>query len=198
MTSITGLSSSLLQYEIANNRMEAEVPVVTVIQPEIRAESVSVQYNLMKDPPDLVDETVDTEEDATEDTTTNTNIINITDEEYNELLKIIMAEAGGEDLEGKILVGNVIMNRVNSDEFPDDIISIIYQKVNGVYQFSPVADGRINTVEPSEDCYKAVDMILEGYDISEGALYFEACSGDTWHSRNLQLLFKHGGHRFYK
>lgn len=122
----------------------------------------------------------------------------ISNEEYKELAQIIMAEAGGEDLEGKILVGNVIMNRVNSDEFPDDIISVVRQVVNGTYQFSPVLDGRINTVIPTEECYQAIDMILDDYDISQGALYFEACKGETWHSRNLEFLFQHGGHKFYR
>ena len=125
-------------------------------------------------------------------------LYNISDSEYKELAQIIMAEAGGEDLDGKILVGNVIMNRVNSDRFPNDIISVVRQVVNGTYQFSPVLDSRINTVVPTEECYKAIDMILDGYDISHNALYFEACKGETWHSRNLEFLFQHGGHKFYR
>lgn len=127
-------------------------------------------------------------------------VIEINSDERAELAKIIMAEAGGEDIDGKILVGNVILNRVESDEFPDDIISVIRQKnnVSGVYQFSPVASGIINEMIPSDECYEAIDMILGGYDISNGALYFESYRGESWHSENLTFLFRHGGHKFYK
>lgn len=116
------------------------------------------------------------------------------------LMKIAMAEAEGEDIDGKALVIMVILNRVASDKFPDTIEEVIYQQSNGKYQFSPISNGRFDRVEPNEDCQKALDMVmLDGWDDSQGALYFESCSNeDNWHSRNLEFLFKHGGHRFYK
>ena len=126
------------------------------------------------------------------------DIIDISDDELDELARLIMCEAGGEDMDGKVLVGNVVMNRVKSSKFPDDIISVIRQKRGKTYQFSPVGSGKIDKVEPSDECYEAIDMILQGYDISDGALYFESCVGESWHSRNLDFIFKHGGHRFYK
>jgi spore germination cell wall hydrolase CwlJ-like protein len=93
----------------------------------------------------------------------------------------------------------VVVNRVNSNKFPDDIISVIRQHKDDTYQFSPVKSGRINRVTPTEACYEAIKLVMEGYDISESALYFESCaSEDNWHSRNLEFLFRHGGHRFYK
>ena len=112
------------------------------------------------------------------------------------LAKIAMAEAEGEDTEGKALVVMVVLNRVYSDEFPDTIYDVIYQKK----QFSPVSNSRFDKIEPNEDCYKALDMIqLDKWNESEGALYFESegCT-DNWHSRHLEYLFTHGGHRFYK
>ena len=112
------------------------------------------------------------------------------------LAKIAMAEAEGEDTEGKASVVMVVLNRVYSDEFPDTIYDVIYQK----QQFSPVSNGRFDKIEPNEDCYKALDMIqLDKWNESEGALYFESegCT-DNWHSRHLEYLFTHGGHRFYK
>ena len=112
------------------------------------------------------------------------------------LAKIAMAEAEGEDTEGKALVIMVVLNRMYSDEFPDTIYDVIYQK----QQFSPISNGRFDRIEPNDDCYKALDMIqLDKWDKSEGALYFESedCA-DNWHSRNLDYLFTHGGHRFYK
>lgn len=110
------------------------------------------------------------------------------------LAKIAMAEAEGEDTEGKALVMMVVLNRVWSDKFPDTIEDVIYQP----RQFSPVGNGRFDEVEPNEDCWAALDLImLDRWDGSYGATYFESKSESTWHSDNLDLLFKHGNHYFY-
>lgn len=110
------------------------------------------------------------------------------------LMKIAMAEAEDEDTEGKALVMKVVLNRVTSREFPGSIKKVIYQE----RQFSPIANGRFDRVEPNEDCQKALDMIAEnGWDESRGALYFESKSTSTWHEDNLQFLFQHGNHYFY-
>lgn len=117
------------------------------------------------------------------------------------LAKIVMAEAEGESIQGKTLVILVILNRVWSDEFPNTIRDVIYQRgANGTYQFSPIGDGRFERLEPNEDCWEAVKIVEEAiYDYSGGALYFEACEdNDNWHSRNLQFLYQEGSHRFYK
>ena len=46
---------------------------------------------------------------------------------------------------------------------------------------------------------EALEMVMSGWDESDGALYFESeKSADNWHSRHLEYLFTHGGHRFYK
>ena len=112
------------------------------------------------------------------------------------LAKIAMAEAEGEDTEGKAYVIMVVLNRMLSDEFPDTIEGVIFQD----NQFSPVSNGRFDSVEPNDDCWSALDMVqIDKWDKSQGALYFESCqSEDNWHSRNLEYLFTHGKHRFYK
>lgn len=115
------------------------------------------------------------------------------DESYL-LAKLAMAEAEGEDTEGKALVILVVLNRVWSDEFPDSISKVIYQN----NQFSPVSNGRFDSVEPNADCYKALEMVrIDGWDESQGALYFERESASTWHKDNLKFLFQHGNHIFY-
>lgn len=115
------------------------------------------------------------------------------DESYL-LAKLAMAEAEGEDTEGKALVILVALNRVWSDEFPDSISKVIYQN----NQFSPVSNGRFDSVEPNADCYKALEMVrIDGWDESQGALYFESESASTWHKDNLKFLFQHGNHIFY-
>lgn len=112
------------------------------------------------------------------------------------LAKIAMAEAEGEPTTGKALVIQVVLNRVWSKDFPDTIREVLYQ--NG--QFSPIANGRFDAVEPNADCWAAVDLVMEAqYDYSKGALYFESCDNtDNWHNRTLEFLYQVGNHRFYK
>lgn len=123
--------------------------------------------------------------------------------ELEVLLKIVEAEAGCEDEEGKLLVANVILNRLNSDKFPDSISEIVFQRENGITQFSPVSDGSYDRVQISEETVRAVGRALEGEDISDGALYFAARNyADSermrWFDEKLTLLFRHGGHEFFK
>lgn len=121
----------------------------------------------------------------------------ITSAEREMLARIIQAEAETEGLKGKALVVCVIFNRCEyKHEFANTIEGVIFEKG----QFSPVKPGcRYWTVTPDAECYEAIDMVLNGWDESHGALYFEGCKNpDNWHSRTLRFLFKYGTHRFYK
>lgn len=123
-----------------------------------------------------------------------TNSMDWNSEDAYLLAKIAMAEAEGEGLEGKALVILVVLNRVQSDEFPNSISEVIFQKG----QFSPVSNGRYNRVEPDKECYEALELIqFEKWDESQGALYFESASESDWHRKNLKILFQHGRHYFY-
>ena len=53
------------------------------------------------------------------------------------LSRIIYAESGAETLDGQIAVGNVVLNRMASKEFPDSIPGVIFDRVDGI-QFEPV------------------------------------------------------------
>lgn len=118
--------------------------------------------------------------------------------EYNVLLKIVEAEAGCEDITGRMLVANVIMNRVNSDIFPDTVTEVVYQRHRGTAQFSPTADGRIDTVTVSPETIEAVDRVMNGEDCSNGALYFRsAYCNSQWHDQALTRVLEHGNHIFY-
>lgn len=124
-------------------------------------------------------------------------------EELEILERIVEAEAGNQDAEGKLLVANVILNRVESEKFPDTVKEVVLQKEKGVCQFSPVSSGRIWKVEISEETCEAVERALEGEDISDGALYFAArkhADGEKmrWFDTKLMYLFEHGGHEFFR
>ena len=111
--------------------------------------------------------------------------------------RMAMAEAEGEDTEGKALVILVIYNRTKSGKFPDTVKDVISQQ----NAFTSYHNGRYEAAEPDIDCWAALDLIQEkGWDESQGALYFEQTPEDgesTWHSRNLERLFIHGNHTFY-
>lgn len=112
------------------------------------------------------------------------------------LARIAMAEAEGCNTQTKTLIIMCVLNRVWSDEFPNTIEEVIFQE----NQFSPIDNGRWDRVEPNEDCYEAVKVVMEAkYDYSGGATYFENCADeDNWHSRNLEFLYESEGIRFYK
>ena len=123
----------------------------------------------------------------------------VSDEDYQVLLKIVQAEAGICDDKGKILVANVILNRVRSDRFPDTVRGVVYAPS----QFSPVSNGTINSVKVTDSTRECVDRALAGEDYSDGALYFMYRNGSRgsavrWFDSNLTYLFQHGNHEFFK
>lgn len=121
-------------------------------------------------------------------------VLNLTEEEQTMLLKIGMAERGNEDCTECIaLVMCTILNRVNADRFGSSIRSVLFAQD----QFTPVMDGTYDTAEPNDRCRDALEMVIYGWDESQGALYYEWCEGESWHSKNLHLLFQHCDTRFY-
>lgn len=86
----------------------------------------------------------------------------LSDKDLEALQRIVEAEAGGEDQDGKLLVANVVLNRVNSEKFPDTVVDVVMQREKGVAQFSPTVDGRYQSVRISEDTREAVERALYG------------------------------------
>ena len=130
------------------------------------------------------------------------SIYGITAEDYDALLRIVEAEASGEDETGRLLVANVVLNRVRSAAFPNTVSEVVYQRKNGKAQFSPVHTGKIARVTVSDATRAAVARALTGEDVSEGALYFVnptlADAGNLqWFREHLTLLFAYHGHEFY-
>ena len=117
-----------------------------------------------------------------------------TEEEEELLLKIGMAERGDTECpECMALVMCTVLNRVESPKFSSTVKGVIYAQD----QFTPVMDGSFEEAVPDWFCYKALEMVKEGWDESQGALYYEWCEGESWHSQNLNLLFQHCDTRFY-
>ena len=139
-----------------------------------------------------------TEDENVETEVPQDKFISLENNDYNVLLKIVEAEAGSEDLAGKMLVANVVLNRVNSPSFPDSVTDVVYQTHKGRAQFSPTENGTIDTVTVSMETIYAVNRVMNGEDNSMGALYFRSVhSSGTWHDRALQRVLEHGNHIFY-
>lgn len=105
------------------------------------------------------------------------------------LAALVHAEAEGEDMEGKRLVADAVLNRVDAPEFPCTISGVIYQS----NAFSPVKDGRLEEAffEVSDSDYAAVKEEI-GCRKNRSVLYFMAGKYSTYGTP----LFKHGGHFF--
>ena len=113
------------------------------------------------------------------------------------LMKIAMAEAGGDGKHGMAMVMAVVLNRVDSPDFPNNVHDVIFQEYKGVYQFSPVEDGRYYEVKPDVDCHIALAEIERGEYDTVDALYFENADS-CWQQDNCEYLGTVGHHSFYK
>ena len=113
------------------------------------------------------------------------------------LSRIINAEAGGESMEGKIAVGNVVLNRKASRAYPNTVYGVIFDRKHGL-QFTPVATGTIYRT-PSADSVIAAKICLEGHSISREALFFmnPRIATNNWIAKNCRFLFRIGNHDFY-
>lgn len=126
----------------------------------------------------------------------------ITPEDKEVLLRIVEAEATGEDVKGRMLVANVILNRVVSEEFPNSIPEVVFSHRGETYQFAPVKDGRYWKVRITDKTREAVERVLTGEDYSQGALYFAARrmadkKAMRWFDTSLTYLFTYGVHEFF-
>ena len=114
------------------------------------------------------------------------------------LSRIISAESRGEPLEGQIAVGNVVLNRVDSPDFPDTIYGVIFDDRWGG-QFTPVRNGTIYQ-EPTEQSIQAAKLCLEGVNVAKDSLYFlaPALTNNHWIMENRTHVMTIGAHWFYR
>ena len=118
--------------------------------------------------------------------------LGITYEEAQMLMKIAMAEAESDGVDGKAMVMAVILNRVNDDRFPDYIEGVIFQEG----QFTPITDGRYKRAVPDVECNLALAEIEMGNYDDVDALYFENAK-ESWQAKNCIYLGTVGQHKFY-
>lgn len=115
-------------------------------------------------------------------------------EELEMLAKIIHTETASDTYEGKVAIGSVVLNRVQSNSFVNTIEGVILSK----NQFSGVVYGRFSKAIPSPQDYEAAVEALNGFDPTGGALYYYSPSKTTsaWHE-SLNYLVTIGNNRFF-
>ena len=111
------------------------------------------------------------------------------------LSRVIFAESGNQSLEGKMAVGNVVMNRVASPIYPNTVKEVLAQK----NQFSTYKSGALANRTPNESSIIAAKLVLDGGEVEQckGALYFDS-NARSWAARNKECIAVIGGHKFYK
>ena len=102
------------------------------------------------------------------------------------LAALNFCEAGNQPYDGKVAVGAVVLNRMESRRFPNTLEGVVYQRG----QFTPAMTGKLARVLRSgripSSCYEAAQDALNGADPVNGALFFNTSRGS----------FKLGDHYF--
>lgn len=121
-----------------------------------------------------------------------TNSSGISNKDLYLLSCCIYGEARGESYTGKVAVAAVVLNRVRSSKFPNTISGVIYQ----AGAFTCVVDGQIN-LGTNDECTRAAQDALNGWDPSCGALYYynPVTATSSW-IRNRPILVTIGRHVF--
>ena len=121
-----------------------------------------------------------------------------TEDELYWMSRIISAESQGEPLLGKLAVGTVVLNRMASDEFPNTIYGVIFDRKWGI-QFQPVANGTIYK-EPTAESVLAAKLVLDGARAAGDSLYFLApnLTDNHWTMENREFVVTIGCHWFYQ
>lgn len=123
---------------------------------------------------------VKTETITTTKTISSAEISKDTSAELDLLARLITAEAQAEPYEAQVAVGAVVLNRVESSDWPNTIYSVIYQNINGYIQFTPVENGWIDKPAQPESI-EAAKAALSGVDPTNGAeFYYDDTTTNTW------------------
>ena len=118
-------------------------------------------------------------------------------EDYFWLARILYAEAGLQGVDGMLAVGQVVLNRVADERYPNRVFDVVFDR-DGGQQFTPVEEGTVY-YEPSELAKIVAYMCYEDYDLVGDSLYFvNPNTGDSSWFRNTKVYYTSvGPHDFY-
>lgn len=119
-------------------------------------------------------------------------------EELKLFQRLVAAETIRGNFESKCNVASVVWNRLYSEKYPNSIIDVIYQ-INGSVQFSPIYDGRIDTVEVTEDDVLAIEYTYMFGSTAYDCIAFDNVVGVSWNKDKLEVVFTDSiNHTFYR
>lgn len=124
--------------------------------------------------------------------------VSISNKEKDLLARLVEAEAKGESYQGKVAIATVVLNRVDSPQFPNTITNVIKQVVGDSYAFSPVQNGEINN-PASNESKRAVEEALMRNNRLHNSIYFynPDTATDDW-IRSRDVVKTIGNHVFAK
>lgn len=99
------------------------------------------------------------------------NVIEVESEKKYLLARLVYAEAGSESDEHQQAVASVVLNRMNSDKFPDSIDEVIYQR--NPLQYACIEDGNIDKI-PDERAIKNAYYIWDNGSILPDNVLYQA------------------------
>ena len=133
------------------------------------------------------------------------------------LAQNIYFEAGNQPFTGKMAVGNVTMNRVLDEQFPNTVCDVVYQTkkfkkswktgelipMRGMCQFSWYCDGKSDEPKDSVTWMESIriaDVVLQSsnFDVTEGALWYHADYVHPYWADHLERVITIENHIFYK
>lgn len=122
--------------------------------------------------------------------------IELTEEEIAIFERIVEAEVTTNNYEGKLAVANVILNRIESERFPNTMKDVVFAK----RQFSPISDGRYYKVKVTDLTKEVVQDALLGYRMVERDVYYfctPTAPGKGWFETDLRKVGYIAPHNFY-
>ena len=116
------------------------------------------------------------------------------EQEIENLYKIVMAESGNQGSYGQQLVTSVVINRMQSEKYPNTITGVITQK----HQFSPVSNGTFYSAVPTQEVIDAVDTVIEEGVVTDALYFLNPDIASTGWTSGLTYVTTHRDHAFYK
>lgn len=159
--------------------------------------------------PNMAIETIEPTNVSTTETKTEEPTEEVSYMEYDEatlelLARLCESEAGIESYQCKVYVASVVLNRCLSENHPDTIEEVIWERVGGTPQFSVTIKHNgtcmLESVEPSEDSFKAAQYVLEhGPQLPEDVtvFYSNICKGNWVTTRETYTTLDHTIFAYY-
>ena len=113
------------------------------------------------------------------------------------LALVVYTEARGEPLDGQLLVAEVVLNRVQMEQYPDDVCTVAFQQ----HQFSGLKDTPdLETILVDPAWQTSIDVAVEalqGPSLGSGATHYHTTKVTPHWSKKLTRVGKYGRHIFY-